>query len=161
MRGAGSGAVAPLRLGTGARRRRCWSGSGAEAAVRRSGGRRAQSERVGAKEQIDALKLRKAEAKAALEGCTLLAQNSAGVPDAREDSPSCRGASAAATEGEIPLHKAYSCAFVDLIVVEDDQIIIQGRKDVLVRMAAKAKVSPAGAVLTFALKWRARQDSNL
>ncbi|WP_028008691.1 hypothetical protein [Solimonas flava] len=113
------------------------------------------------KEQLNALKLRKAEATAELERCKLLAQAAMVQPTPEKIARFADGLRQRLTEGEVPLRKAYLRAFVDLIVVEDNQIIIQGRKDVLVSAAAKGKVSPAGAVLTFVPKWRARQDSNL
>ena len=63
------------------------------------------------------------------------------------------------TSGEIPFRKAYIGAIVDRIEVDDRQIRIMGRKDVL-EAAVTANGGPVPGVRSFIRKWRARRDSN-
>ena len=64
------------------------------------------------------------------------------------------------TSGEIPFRKAYIGSIVDRIEVDDHQIRILGRKDVL-EQAVLAKGGPTPGVRSFVRNWRARKDSNL
>ncbi len=64
------------------------------------------------------------------------------------------------TTGDIPFRKAYLGAIIDRIEVDDAQIRIMGRKDVL-EQAVMANGSPVPGVRSFVRKWRTRQDSNL
>ena len=64
------------------------------------------------------------------------------------------------TTGEIPFRKAYLGAIIDRVEVDDTQIRIHGRKDIL-EQAVMAKNGPIPGVRSFVPKWRPRQDSNL
>ena len=63
------------------------------------------------------------------------------------------------TTGEIPFRKAYIGAIVDRIEVDDHQIRILGRKDVL-EQAVMANGGPVPGVRSFVRKWRPVGDSN-
>ena len=63
------------------------------------------------------------------------------------------------TSGEIPFRKAYIGSIVDRIEVDDHQIRILGRKDVL-EAAIMADGGLVPGVRSFVRKWRARKDSN-
>lgn len=62
--------------------------------------------------------------------------------------------------GPIPFRRAYIRAVVDQVEVDDAEIRIHGRKDVLERLVMANGAIPAG-VPSFVRKWRTRQDSNL
>lgn len=62
--------------------------------------------------------------------------------------------------GEVPFRKAYLGAIIDRVEVDDAQIRILGRKDVL-EQAVLANGGPIPGVRSFVRKWRTRQDSNL
>ena len=64
------------------------------------------------------------------------------------------------TTGEIPFRKASLGAIIDRVEVDDHQIRIIGRKDVLER-AVLANGGPVPWVRSFVRRWRARKDSNL
>jgi site-specific DNA recombinase len=64
------------------------------------------------------------------------------------------------TTGEISFRKAYLGSIVDRVEVDDGEIRIVGRKDVLER-AVMANGAPMSGVRSFVRKWRTRQDSNL
>ena len=64
------------------------------------------------------------------------------------------------TSGEIPFRKAYIGAIIDRIEVDDHQIRILGRKDVL-EQAVMANGGPLPGVRSFVRKWRTRHDSNV
>ena len=64
------------------------------------------------------------------------------------------------TTGEVPFRKAYLGAIVDRVEVDDSEIRIVGRKDVL-EQAVLANGGPVPGVRNFVRKWRAGQDSNL
>ncbi|MFL5064895.1 MAG: hypothetical protein ACJ8ED_09610 [Xanthobacteraceae bacterium] len=64
------------------------------------------------------------------------------------------------TTGEIPLRTAYMRSIVDRVEVDDGEIRIVGRKDVL-EQAVLANGTPVSGVRSFVCKWRTRQDSNL
>jgi hypothetical protein len=61
------------------------------------------------------------------------------------------------TTGAVPFRKAYLGAIVDRVEVDDGQIRIVGRKDV-VEQAVLAKSGPVPGVRSFVPKWRAGQD---
>jgi site-specific DNA recombinase len=63
------------------------------------------------------------------------------------------------TTGDVPFRKAYLRSIVDRIEVDDREIRIVGRKDVL-EQAVLADRSPAPGVRSFVAKWRTGQDSN-
>ena len=63
------------------------------------------------------------------------------------------------TTGEIPFRKAYLGAIIDRIEVDDAQIRILGRKDVL-EQAVLANGGPIPGVRSFVRKWRPVGDSN-
>ena len=60
----------------------------------------------------------------------------------------------------MPFRKAYLRAIVDHVEVDDQQIRIIGRKDLL-EQAVLANGVPNAGVRSFVRKWRTRQDSNL
>ena len=64
------------------------------------------------------------------------------------------------TTGEIPFRKAHLAAIVDRIEVDERQIRIVGRKDVLERAVTPGE-TPTTGVHSFVRGWRSRQDSNL
>jgi len=55
--------------------------------------------------------------------------------------------------------KTYIYAIVDRVEVDDDQVRIIGRKEVL-EQAVRATVAAGPGVRSFVPKWRTRQDSN-
>ena len=64
------------------------------------------------------------------------------------------------TSGDIPFRKAYLGAIIDRVEVDDGQIRIVGRKDVLEQaVLANGVVTPG--VRSFVRKWRARRDFEL
>ena len=63
------------------------------------------------------------------------------------------------TTGEIPFRKAYLGAIIDRVEVDDAQIRILGRKDVL-EQAVLANGGPIPGVRSFVRKWRALRESN-
>jgi DNA invertase Pin-like site-specific DNA recombinase len=63
------------------------------------------------------------------------------------------------TTGEILFRKTYLGSIVDRVEVDDNEIRIVGRKDVLER-AVLAKGAPVPRVRSFAPKWRTGEDSN-
>ena len=63
------------------------------------------------------------------------------------------------TNGEVPFRKAYVGSLVDRIEVDDCQIRIVGRKDVL-EQAVLANGGSVPGVRSFVRKWRTGQDSN-
>ncbi|WP_254701247.1 hypothetical protein [Neorhizobium galegae] len=62
-------------------------------------------------------------------------------------------------QGAIPFRRAYLRAVIDQVEVDDEEIRIHGRRDVLERLVMSG-VAAAG-VPSFVRKWRTRQDSNL
>ncbi|WP_457663457.1 recombinase family protein [Sinorhizobium medicae] len=62
------------------------------------------------------------------------------------------------TNGPVPFRRAYLRSVIDQIEVDDDQIRIHGRRDVLERLVTTG-VAAAG-VPSFVRKWRTRRDSN-
>jgi site-specific DNA recombinase len=64
------------------------------------------------------------------------------------------------TSAEIPFRKAYLGSIIDRVEVDENEIRIVGRKDVLER-AVLAGGGPVPGVRSFVRKWRTRQDSNL
>jgi site-specific DNA recombinase len=64
------------------------------------------------------------------------------------------------TTGDVPFRKAYLGAIVDRIEVDDREIRIIGRKDVL-EQAVLANGGPVPGVRSFVRKWRTGKDSNL
>ena len=63
------------------------------------------------------------------------------------------------TGGEIPSRKAYLGAIIDQIEVDDHQILICGRKDVL-EQAVMADGGPVPGVRSFVRRWRPVRGSN-
>jgi site-specific DNA recombinase len=64
------------------------------------------------------------------------------------------------TTGEIRFRKAYIGSIVDRIEVDDTQVRIMGRKEVL-EQAVRARETTPPVVHTFVPNWRPRQDLNL
>ena len=63
------------------------------------------------------------------------------------------------TTGEIPFRKAYLGAIIDKVEVDDNEIRICGKKDVL-EQAVLADSGPVPGVRSFVRRWRTRRDSN-
>ncbi|MBX9590131.1 MAG: zinc ribbon domain-containing protein [Hyphomonadaceae bacterium] len=63
------------------------------------------------------------------------------------------------TTGAVPFRKAYLGTLVDRVEVDDREIRIVGRKDVL-EQAVLANGGPVQGVRSFVRKWRTGQDSN-
>ena len=63
------------------------------------------------------------------------------------------------TTGDVPFRKAYLGAIVDRVEVDDHEIRIVGRKDVL-EQAVLAKGGPVPGVRSFVRKWRSLRESN-
>jgi site-specific DNA recombinase len=64
------------------------------------------------------------------------------------------------TTGEVPFRKAYLGSLVDRIEVDDGEVRIVGRKEVLEQAVLASRQTEAG-VHSFVPKWRPRQDLNL
>ena len=64
------------------------------------------------------------------------------------------------TIGDIPFRKAYLGSLVDRIEVDDGEVRIVGRKEVLEQAVLASRQGQAG-VHSFVPKWRPRQDLNL
>ena len=64
------------------------------------------------------------------------------------------------TTGEVPFRKAYLGSLLDRIEVDDGEVRIVGRKEVLEQAVLAARQGEAG-VHSFVPKWRPRQDLNL
>ena len=64
------------------------------------------------------------------------------------------------TTGEVPFRKAYIGSIVDRIEVDDTQLRIMGRKEVLEQAVRSSEITPP-VVHTFVPNWRPRQDLNL
>ena len=62
------------------------------------------------------------------------------------------------TQGAIPFRRAYLRAVIDQVEVDDDEIRIHGRRDVLERLVMSG--AAAAGVPSFVRKWRTRRDSN-
>jgi site-specific DNA recombinase len=62
--------------------------------------------------------------------------------------------------GDNAFRKTYISAIVDRVEVDDSQVRIMGRKEVL-EQAVGATVAAGPGVRSFVPKWRTRQDSNL
>jgi site-specific DNA recombinase len=63
------------------------------------------------------------------------------------------------TTGDVQFRKAYVGAIVDRIEVDDHEVRIVGRKDVLAQ-AVMANGGPMPGVRSFVRSWRTGQDSN-
>ena len=63
------------------------------------------------------------------------------------------------TDGTVPFRKAYLQSLIDVVEVDDDQIRIKGRREVLERAVLAGKSAENGSQMS--TEWRARQDSNL
>ncbi|GEC36451.1 recombinase family protein [Sinorhizobium meliloti] len=61
--------------------------------------------------------------------------------------------------GPVPFRRAYLRAVIDQVEVDDAEIRIHGRRDVLERLVMGGGAAPAG-VPSFVRKWRTRRDSN-
>jgi hypothetical protein len=60
--------------------------------------------------------------------------------------------------GPIPFHRADLRSVIDQVEVDDTEVRIHGRRDVLERLVMGGGAMPAG-VPSFVRKWRARKDS--
>ena len=59
--------------------------------------------------------------------------------------------------GDVPFHRAYLRAMLDIAEVDDTEIRIHGRRTVLKRLVMGGGAAPVG-VPSFLRKWRVRQD---
>ena len=110
------------------------------------------------KDRIIALKADRNRAQAALDRAR------AGVRPAMDVSPIVverfgRTMREKLTTGEVPFRKAYLRSIIDRVEVDDREIRIVGRKDVL-EQAVLANGGPVQGVRSFVRKWRTGQDSN-
>jgi site-specific DNA recombinase len=64
------------------------------------------------------------------------------------------------TTGEVPFRKAYIGSIVDRVEVDDTQVRIMGRKEILEQAVRSSGTIPP-VVHTFVPNWRPRQDLNL
>ena len=64
------------------------------------------------------------------------------------------------TTGEVPFRKAYLGSLLDRIEVDDGEVRIVGRKEVLEQAVLASRQDQTG-VHSFVPKWRPRQDLNL
>jgi site-specific DNA recombinase len=64
------------------------------------------------------------------------------------------------TTGEVPFRKAYLGSLIDRIEVDDGEVRIVGRKEVLEQAVLASRLAPPG-VHSFVPNWRSRQGSNL
>ncbi len=62
-------------------------------------------------------------------------------------------------EGAVPFRRAYIRAVIDQVEVDETEIRIHGRRNVLERLVMGEGAAPAG-VPSFVRKWRTRRDSN-
>ena len=63
------------------------------------------------------------------------------------------------TTGSVPFRKAYLQSLIDRIEVDDHQIRIKGRKDLLEKAVLASRKNQAWCSET-STRWRARRDSN-
>lgn len=63
------------------------------------------------------------------------------------------------TTGDVPFRKAYLGAIIDRVEVDDGQIRICGRKEVL-EQAVLANGTPVPGVRSFVCRWRSQGESN-
>ncbi len=64
------------------------------------------------------------------------------------------------TTGEVPFRKAYIGSLIDRIEVDDAEVRIMGRKEILEQAIRSSETTPP-VVHSFVANWRSRQDSNL
>jgi len=64
------------------------------------------------------------------------------------------------TGGAVEFRRAWLRSMIDNVEVDDEEIRIHGRRDVLERLVMGGGAAPAG-VPSFVRKWRTREDSNL
>jgi site-specific DNA recombinase len=64
------------------------------------------------------------------------------------------------TTGDRPFRRAYIRSVVDQVELDDTEIRIKGRRNVLERLVMGGGASPAG-VPSFVRNWRTRHDSNV
>ena len=63
------------------------------------------------------------------------------------------------TGGTVPFRKAYLQSLIDVVEVDDHQIRVKGRREVLERAVLAGKSTELGSQMS--TEWRARKDSNL
>ncbi len=111
------------------------------------------------KERIEALKLNRDRASAALERTKEGARQRIEISPALIEQFGCTMREKLSS-GDNAFRKTYISAIVDRVEVDDDQVRIIGRKEVL-EQAVRAIVAAGPGVRSFVPKWRPRQDSNL
>ncbi|WP_208249064.1 recombinase family protein [Rhizobium sp. T1470] len=109
------------------------------------------------KGRVAALKAERDHAKAALERAFAELRPDARLTEEKVDA-FARLMRENVTQGPIPFRRAYLRAVIDQVEVDDEEIRIHGRRDVLERLVMNG-VAAAG-VPSFVRKWRTRRDSN-
>lgn len=109
------------------------------------------------KGRVAALKSERDHAKAALERAFAELRPDARLTEEKVDA-FARLMRENVTQGAIPFRRAYLRAVIDQVEVDDEEIRIHGRRDILERLVMSG-VAAAG-VPSFVRKWRARRDSN-
>jgi site-specific DNA recombinase len=110
------------------------------------------------KDRVAALKAERDQAKAALERAFAELRPDRRITEEKIDA-FARLMRENVTQGAIPFRRAYLRAVIDQVEVDDGEIRIHGRRDVLERLVMSG--AAAAAVPSFVRKWRARQDLNL
>lgn len=110
------------------------------------------------KERIEALKLDRDRASAALERAKEGARQRIEISPALIEQFGC-AMRAKLASGDNAFRKTYISAIVDRIEVDDDQVRIVGRKEVL-EQAVRATVAVGPGVRSFVPKWRPVGESN-
>ncbi|MFW7357802.1 MAG: recombinase family protein [Brucella sp.] len=110
------------------------------------------------KTRVAALKAGRDQAKAALERAFAELRPETRITEEKIDA-FARLMRENVTQGAIPFRRAYLRAVIDQVEVDDDEVRIHGRRDVLERLVMSG--TAAAAVPSFVRKWRTRQDSNL
>jgi site-specific DNA recombinase len=111
------------------------------------------------KERIEALKLNRDRASAALERAREGARQRIEISPALIEQFGCTMREKLAS-GDNAFRKTYISAIVDRVEVDDDRVRIIGRKEVL-EQAVRAILATGPGVRSFVPNWRTRQDSNL
>ena len=110
------------------------------------------------KDRLDALKSDRDRAKAALERAKEHSESPIQIDPAMIERFG-RTMRESFTTGSVPFRKAYLQSLIDRIEVDDHQIRIKGRKDLLEK-AVLASRSDRSACSQMSTEWRARRDSN-
>ncbi|MFW8586926.1 recombinase family protein [Rhizobium beringeri] len=109
------------------------------------------------KGRVTALKAERDQAKAALDRAFAELRPDTRVTEEKIDA-FARLMRENVTQGAVPFRRAYLRSVIDQVEVDDDQVRIHGRRDVLERLVMSG--AAAAAVPSFVRKWRTRRDLN-